>query len=149
MRTRFAGSLVVALALMLAGTAEAQEKKIKRSELPPAVEKAVAGLSQGATIKGFSQEIEKGRTYYEVEMAVNGHGKDVLLDPTGAVVEVEEEVGLESLPAAVQAGLKTKAGKGKIVGVESVTKHDKLVAYEAKIVTDGKRSEIQVGPTGK
>jgi len=33
-------------------------------------------------------------------MIVNGHTKDVLMDPTGAVVEVEEEVALDSLPAA-------------------------------------------------
>jgi hypothetical protein len=42
-----------------------------------------------------------------------------------------------------------KAGKGEIVTVESITKHDKLVAYEATILTMGKRSEIQVDPEGK
>jgi hypothetical protein len=49
-------NLIVAMAasgLLLAGTASAQEKKIKRSDLPPAVEKTVAAQSQGATIKGF------------------------------------------------------------------------------------------------
>ena len=35
----------------------AQEKKIKRSQLPPNVEKAVAALAENATIRGFSQEI--------------------------------------------------------------------------------------------
>ena len=33
--------------------------------------------------------------------------------------------------------------------MESLTKKDKLVAYEAKVVKDGKKSEIQVGPDGK
>jgi hypothetical protein len=48
--------------LLLAGSASAQEKKIKRSDLPPAVEKTVAAQSQGATIRGFSTEKEKGQT---------------------------------------------------------------------------------------
>ncbi|HET6181727.1 MAG TPA: hypothetical protein VFE61_32715 [Candidatus Sulfotelmatobacter sp.] len=141
--------LTALAALALTTTAVAQEKKIQRADLPPAVEKTVAVQSQGATIKGFSQEKENGQTQYEAEMTVKGHSKDVTIDPSGAVVEVEEQVSLDSLPAAVKDGLQAKAGKGKIVKVESLTKHDKLVAYEAKVQTEGKKSEIQVGPDGK
>lgn len=127
---------ILALVTIIAATvaaSEEQEKKIQRSDLPPAVEKTVSAQSQGATIKGFSQEKENGQTYYEAEMTVNGHSKDVLIDPNGNVVEVEEQVALDSLPRAVKDGLQAKAGKGKIVKVESLTKHDKLVAYEAKV----------------
>jgi len=126
-----------------------QEKKIQRSDLPPAVEKTVVEQSKGATLKGFSQENENGQTYYEAEMMSSGHSKDVLIDKSGAVVEVEEQVALGSLPSAVKTGLQEKAGKGKIVKVESLTKHDKLVAYEAKVQSDGKKKEIQVGPDGR
>jgi hypothetical protein len=49
----------------------------------------------------------------------------------------------------VKAGLQAKAGKGKIVKVESLTKKGKLVAYEAQVETNGKKSEVQVGPDGK
>ena len=59
------------LALVLGVTsAVGQEKKIKRSDLPPAVERTVAAQSQGATIRGFSQEEEKGQIYYEAELLV-------------------------------------------------------------------------------
>lgn len=135
--------------LLLAGSASAQEKKIKRSELPPAVEKTVASQSAGATIRGFSTEIEKGQTLFEVEMTVSGHSKDVSMTADGSIVEVEEQVALDSLSPEVKAGLQAKAGKGKITKVESLTKKDKLVAYEAQIVTNGKKSEVQVGPDGK
>ena len=135
--------------LLCTVSAGAQEKKIKRADLPPAVEKTVAAQSVGATVRGFSQEKEKGQIYYEAEMTVNGHSKDVLIDTNGAVVEVEEEVAVDALPATVKAGLQSKAGSGKIVKVETISKHDKLVAYEAKVSTDGKKSEIQVGPDGK
>ena len=143
-------SVAILAGLFLAGICSAQEKKIKRSDLPPAVEKAVAEVSKGATIKGYSEETENGKTTYEIEMVVNGHTKDVELDPSGAVVEIEEEAAMDSLPANVKAGLAAKAVGGKILKVETLTKGGKLVAYEAKVQSAvGKKSEIQVGPDGK
>ena len=129
-------------------TAQAQEKKIKREDLPPAVEKTVTEQSQGATIKGFSTEVDKGKRLYEVELAVNGHGKDVSMDKDGKIVEVEEEVAMDSLPTEVKAGLSRAAGSGTITKVESLTKGNKLVAYEASVKNGPKQSEVQVGPNG-
>lgn len=146
--SRVVGLAVVA-SLFLTVPAWPQEKKIKRSDLPPAVEKAVAAQSQGATIRGFSEEKDHGQTLYEAEFVVNGHSKDVLMDANGQIVEVEEQVVVDSLSPAVRDGLQTKVGKGKLVKVESLTKHGKLVAYEARVVTDGKTSEVQVGPDGR
>jgi hypothetical protein len=141
--------LAIAVVLLCTALSFSQERKIKRSDLPPAVEKTVAAQSEGATIRGFSQEKENGQTFYEAEMMVNGHSKDILIDSTGGVAEVEEEVAMDSLSGPVKDGLKAKAGKGKLGKVESLTKHDKLVAYEAVVETNGKKSEIQVSPDGK
>ncbi len=135
--------------LLFATIAIAQEKKINRSDLPAAVEKTVAAQSQGATVRGFSREKEKGQTFYEAQLMISGHSKDVLMDASGAVVEVEEQVEIGSLPTAVNEGLQAKAGAGKLLKVESITKHGKLVAYEAQIMTGAKRSEVQVGADGK
>ncbi len=105
--------------------------------------------SSGAIIQGFSKEREKGQTLYEAEMTVNGHSKDDLMDAGGVIVELEEQVAMDELPNDVQDALHTKAGKGKIMTVESITKHDKLVAYEATILSNGERSEIQLDPHGR
>lgn len=151
MKTPHTLAFVVIAATVSAISLRAQEheKKINRSDLPAAVEKAVVAQTQGATIRGFNEETENGKTYYEAELTVNGHSKDILMDATGAIAEVEEQVDFAALPAAVQSALQAKAGNGKLGKVESITKHDKLVAYEAKVMTDGKRSEVQVGPDGK
>src|SRR6266851_1300813 len=140
-------SLVIAVATVSA--AQAQERKIKRSQLPPAVEKTVAEQSQGATIKGFSTEIEKGKRVYEVEMTANGHGKDILIDSRGNVIEIEEEVPMDSLSQPVKDGLTKAAGTGTISKIESLTKNGALVAYEAVVTRGAKHSEIQVGPNGE
>lgn len=146
--SRVVGLAVVA-SLFLTVPAWPQEKKIKRSDLPPAVENAVAAQSQGATIRGFTEEKKHGQTFYEAEFVVNGQSKDILMDANGQIVEVEEQVVVDSLSPAVRDGLQAKVGKGKLVKVESLTKNGKLVAYEAQVVTDGRRSEVQIGPDGR
>ena len=139
--------LLIAVAMVSAD--QAQEKKIKRQDLPPAVEKTVAEQSKGATIRGFSTEVEKGKRLYEVALTVNGHGKDISMDSKGNIVEVEEEVPMDSLAPAVKEALTRAAGKGTITKIESLTKNGKLVAYEAAVKRGTKRSEIQVGPNGE
>lgn len=140
---------VLLIGLATVSVAQGQEKKLKREQLPPAVEKTVAIESQGATINGFATEVEKGKRLYEVELTVNGHSKDISMNKNGDVVEVEEEVTMDSLPANVQEGLRKAAGAGTIVKIESLTKGGKLVAYEGHVKTGAKRSEIQVGPNGE
>lgn len=143
-------TIIAAISMAISALpATAQEKKISRSELPVAVEKTVSQQTKGATIRGFSRETENGKTIYEAELTVDGHSKDVSMDENGTVVEVEEQISLESLSPAVRESLALKAGKGKIAKVESLTKQGKLVAYEAKVQLNGKKSEIQVGPDGQ
>ena len=134
---------------VVASRTEAQERRVKRSDLPPAVQKTADEQSAGAKVRGYSTEVENGQVEYEVAMTVRGHGRDVTIAPDGSVLEVEEEVALDSLPEAVRTGLRQLAGSGKITKVESLTKHGALVAYEAQVRTGAKRSEVQVGADGK
>src|SRR5436853_7639344 len=110
----------IVTAVLIVSVADAAEKKITRAQLPPAVEKTVAEQTQGATINGFSTEVEGGKKLYEVALTVNGHGRDVSMDAQGHVVEVEEEVALTSLSPAVQERLAKAAGTGTISKVESL-----------------------------
>jgi uncharacterized membrane protein YkoI len=127
----------------------AQSKKIQRAELPPAVEKTVVEQSKGATIQGFSTEVEDGKKLYEAALTVNGHARSIEMDEQGNLLETEDEVAIASLPPAVKAALTKAAGAGTIEKVETLTKKGKLVAYEADVKTGTKHSEIQVGPIGK
>jgi hypothetical protein len=148
---RFGKWTVAALLLTFAVAAQAaaQDKKLKRSDLPPAVGKTADAQSVGATVRGYSSETEDGQLSYEVALTVNGHDRNVGIAPDGTVLEIEDEVAFDSLPAAVRAGLTQAAGAGKISKVESLTKKGAIVAYEAQVLTGTKRSEVQVGPDGK
>lgn len=144
----FAGVVLALSSMAFAQGKDEKEKKIDRKDLPAAVEKTVGEQAKGATIRGFSTEVEKGRRVYEASLTVNGHGKEISMDASGKILEIEEEVAMESLPPAVKEGLTKAAGAGKITKVESLTKNGKLVAYEAAVKTGEKRSEVQVGPEG-
>jgi len=135
--------------LFTVSQSQAKEKQLKKSDLPPAVQAAADEQSKGATVLGYASETEDGKLLYEVQLKVNGRSRDVTMSPEGVVLEVEEEVALDKLPAEVREGLTKKAGAGKVTKVESLTKQGKLVAYEAQVNTNGKRSEVQVGPVGQ
>ena len=142
-------SAVFGLVFLGAVNAASQEKHLKKSDLPAAVQKTADEQSKGAKVHGYASEVEGGQLQYEVETTLNGLSRDVSIAPDGTVLEVEQQVTLESLPAAVREGLEKAAGAGKIMKVESLTKHGTLVAYEAQVKTGSNHSEIQVGPGGQ
>src|SRR5947199_10477973 len=84
-------NLAALACLFVAGVVSAQEKKIKRSDLPPAVEKTAAEVSKGATIKGFAKETENGKTTYEVEMVVTRHTQDAQADAKAAMTQTSRQ----------------------------------------------------------
>lgn len=143
--------LSLSVCLLFPGTAPAQERgqQVKMADLPAAIQKTVREQSQGAKIEELSRVVEKGKTIYTAEMIVNGRTKELLLDPDGKVIAIEEQIAIEALPPAAKAGIEQQAGNGKIAKVESITKGDAIVGYEAHIKRDGKLTEIRVSPDGK
>jgi uncharacterized membrane protein YkoI len=125
----------------------AEETRVQMKDLPPPVQKTVQEQIKTAKLRGLSREVERGKTYYEAETTLNGKSRDILMDATGAIVEVEEATALENIPEAAQKALRTNAGSGKILRVESVTKGS-TVSYEAVIEKNGKRSEVAVNADG-
>jgi uncharacterized membrane protein YkoI len=147
MKTCFSPCAALVAAMLFSWSAGAAETKIALKDLPAPVQKAVQEQSKGAVIRGFTKEVENGKTEYEAELTVNGHGKDISFDPAGNIVAVEEEVTLESLPAAARAAIQKAAEGGTLRKVESVTEGGKSF-YEADIRKGGKSSEVQVDASG-
>jgi uncharacterized membrane protein YkoI len=135
--------------LSFAQATQETERKVTMKDLPAPVRATVKELSKGGLLRGLSEEVENGKTFYEAGLKVNGRNKDVLIDPAGKVVEVEEQTPLASLPPEVKTAIVKQAGKGRITMVESVSKENSIVAYEAHVNTAGKKSEIKVDPGGK
>lgn len=88
-------------------------EKIQRADLLRAVQKSAAEQSKGATVRGYTTETEGGKLEYEVEMTVDGHSKDVSMDPDGNVLAVEEQVALDKRPGEVREGFQKRLGKAR------------------------------------
>ena len=142
-------SLLCALCILLSCAAAAQEQRAKLKNLPPAAQKTVEEQSKGAIIRGLSKEVEKGKTQYELELTVNGHSKDMIIDPTGAILEVEEGITLDSLAPEVRAEVEKNIGQAKLLRLESVMKGGVLTGYEATVSKAGRKSGVEMGPDGK
>ncbi|MDR3702398.1 MAG: hypothetical protein P4L56_22310 [Candidatus Sulfopaludibacter sp.] len=126
----------------------AQETRVQMKDLPPAVQKAVLEQTRTAKLRGLSKEVENGKTFYEAETTLNGKSRDVLLDPAGTVVEVEEATTLAAIPEAARKAFQQQAGPaGKILSVETVTKGS-VTNYEAVIQKGGKKSEVAIHADG-
>ncbi len=134
--------------MLMIAAGQAAEQRIARSRLPVPVRDAVDRESKGASVKGYSKEVENGKTFYEVETVRNGKSRDVLVNAAGTLVEVEEEVDRAALPEKIQTGLKRAAENQKIVKTELVTKRNSRI-YEAVIQNGTKSFEIQVDSNGE
>ncbi len=139
----------IAVVLGLVSVASiAQETRVQMKDLPPAVQKTVQEQTRTAKLRGLSKEVENGKTFYEAETTLNGKSRDVLMDATGAVVEVEEATTLAAIPEAARKAFQKQAGSaGKILSVETVTKGT-VTDYEAVIQKGGKKSEVAVHADG-
>ena len=131
-----------------AASAQQQPKKLKESDLPEAVQKTATEQAGGKVLAYWERE-QDGGVIYEVDVDVEGHGKGVLIRPDGSVLAVQEEVPFDKLDASVQAGIKQRAGEGKIGKVYSVTQDGKVVRYVALVDNAGQKGKVVVGPTGE
>jgi len=118
-------------------------------DLPPAVQKTVQEQLKGGEIKNISKEIEKGVTQFEVETMLDGRHRDFEVDSKGTILVVEDEVSLDSIPAAARATILKRVGAGKLALVETVNRPGNEMMYEAAWTTNaGKKHEMLVKADG-
>jgi hypothetical protein len=143
-----ATALTIMLSLAIAAGLAMAAKSLAVKDLPPAVQKTVQEQTKGAEIKNISKETEKGVTQYEVETMVTGKHRDFNVDTKGGLVVVEEEVAIDSIPAAAKAAIQKKVGAGKLGMVETMTKGAATMYEAAYTGKDGKKHAVLVKADG-
>jgi hypothetical protein len=133
--------------MIAAATAHA-ESHVSCNTLPAAVLQHAKLEAGDATIRGCVKDKENGKLTYEVETLKDGKSKDITLDASGTVLEVEQEVAAASLPPAVSDAIAKAANGGKVGKVESVTRDGAIASYETTIASKGKRREVAFSPQG-
>jgi peptidase YpeB-like protein len=92
--------LIVVAVLALVPYAHA-ESRVSCDTLPAAVLYQEKIEARDATIRGCVKDKENGKLTYEVETLKDGKSRDVTVDATGTVLDVEQEVAPTTLPAVV------------------------------------------------
>jgi uncharacterized membrane protein YkoI len=140
--------LVVFAIWMFFVSVVAQEKKITAKEVPAAVIAAFKNSYPNAAIRGYAQEKENGKVFYEIESREGSTRRDVRYNPDGTVAEVEESIPATDLPADAQQTIKQKYPRAVIVLAEKTTAGDK-VGYEVSLRNGKKRIGMEFDSSGK
>ncbi|HEY2000736.1 MAG TPA: PepSY domain-containing protein [Acidobacteriaceae bacterium] len=133
---------------MIAAATAYAESHVPCNTLPAAVLQHAKLETGDATVRGCVKDRENGKLTYEVETLKDGKSKDITLDVSGTVLEVEQEVAVSSLPPAVSDAIAKAAHRGKIGKVESVTRNGAIASYETTITSNGERREVAFSPQG-
>ena len=129
--------------------AVAAEKSLALKSLPAAAQKTINDNLKGGEIKNIGKETEGGVAQYEIETMLKGKHRDFNVDTKGNLVVIEEETGIDSIPAAAKAAIMKKVGTGKLGMVETLQKPGGEMEYEASYTTKtGKRAEVLVKADG-
>ena len=122
------------------------ERQVTKEEVPEAALATLKKLAGRAEITEFAEEIEHGHTFYEGSWnSRSGANMDVLVTKSGDLVEIEEQVDTDKVPAAVLKAARKAAGKGARLLCEQKT----MILYEVKFSKDNARHELLLTPDGR
>lgn len=145
-------TLALALMLMQACSSEEYEKKITEPEVPAAVLQAFKSAYPNAEVRGYTEEAEGGKKLYEISFTNEGKRIDAAYASDGKLLELEETIANEDLPAAALQELQKQFNAFELKRVEKVLKGERLL-YEAKVdvTRDGAttRHELVFAEDGK
>ena len=138
----------------LPGGTKTKEEKITQDKLPKKVLQAVKSWFPEPEFTSLTKETTDGKVVYDLEFKYKGRKYEMDIKADGTVLEIEKEVAIKNLPAAVTAALKAKYAKARIKEAMEVNlvngKNLKLDHYEVTLeMADGKTREVTVTPDGK
>lgn len=151
------GLSALAVLLVVGTISRAEDEKAKKVPLdkaPKAVRDAIFGRFPGAEVSSLEKETENGKVVYDVELKQKGRKYEMDIQEDGTIVEIEKEIPLKDVPAAVLQTVKGKFPKAVIKEVMEVNKvkgkKETPDHYEVTIQTADKKShEVVVSLDGK
>jgi hypothetical protein len=109
---------------------------------PAAVQGAIDKAFPKASISTCKAEHEHGRDQIEVKLTkADGSKAEVDVTPDGKIIQIEEKVPVDKVPAAVMKAFSQKYPKAKVDGAEKQTPSEGAPTYELAFATDKGRVE--------
>ena len=138
---RLIGWIVCAIALP--GTSLAAQ-----DSLPQVVASAFRQAYPAARVLNVSKERRDGKVVYEIESRDGDTRRDLIYSPMGAVLEIEERIPVDSVPAVVRAAAERQVVGGTLVGAERVTR-GAVILFEVQLRLNGRSRFLTYDPEGR
>jgi uncharacterized membrane protein YkoI len=127
-----------------------EEKKLTEQQVPKPVLEAFHKAYPQALDVRYETEKEAGKTVYEVEFKDKGINREASYSAQGALLEAEEGINPDALPAAVAEALKKAHPSATVEEAEKLAKADGTAnGYEVEIKDGKKTLEIHLDANGK
>jgi hypothetical protein len=146
--------LAVSLVVVLFGTAAEAKKKDEKSANPTAacttdVKTAVAKAFPDSTIDKCKAENDHGKDLIEVKLTrKDGSKVEVDVGTDGKILQTEEKIAMDKVPATVMKAFSAKYPKAKATGAEKQSA-EKATSYEIAFTVDGAKKEATFAEDGK
>lgn len=149
-------NILVMIAIIILGTiiisagshAVAGDKKITKKDIPAAVLKAFTDTYPKAKVNAYAKEVEKGETFYELEMVDGTVKRDLLYKADGTAAEVEEILTAKTVPEFIAKAIMTEIPKGKIISGEKTTRGTD-VSFEVIVANGKEKVRVMLNADGK
>ena len=128
--------LLVATALLLAGTAQAQ--KLTVAQVPAAAKATFKAKFPAVKTAAW----EKEGTAFEAGFKQNGRSMSAVITATGELQETETDLAAAQLPAAVRATLARDYKAYQVKEAATIVKADGRTLYEAEVSKGGKSEDV-------
>jgi uncharacterized membrane protein YkoI len=122
---------------------------LARADCPKAVNDAVTKAFPKSTISSCKAERDHGRDQFVARIVKADGGKaEVDVGADGKILQVEEKIALDKVPAAVMKAFAAKYPKGKATGAEKQTADGKT-SYEIAFDLGSERKEATFDESGR
>lgn len=119
------------------------------SSCPAAVTTSIGKAFPSATIGACKAEREHGKDQFEVKLTTAGSAPFVVdAAPDGTILQVEETIAIDALPAAVKKAFAAKYPQAKADRAEKQTA-GKDVRYEIAFSAESRRKEATFAADGR
>ena len=114
--------MVILVTVGGAMTGYAKERKLTREMVPAVVLSSFQKRYPQASVLGYEEEVEHGKTFYEIESKDGAIRRDILFVASGEIAEIEEVVPNTDVPLAIQQAGKAQFPQAEIHRAEKVTR---------------------------
>ena len=129
--------------------ADADDKELKKSQVPQPVLDAFAKARPNAKVKEFEKETWDGKIVFAIEFKENGIESEYVFSPDGTLLASGEEIKPSELPPAVAEAISKAHPQAKIKEAKRKLLPDGTVSrFEVELKEGRKEFELEIDPTG-